>query len=172
MERLKVLEVIRTVDNHSFQPMLNVTFQAALEPLQDSKIQEGNEKAYADFGRELMKMIELAVPKRAPGIIIYSMNMPVDRAKYIKADGEPFEIYLEASTWKLESLGEIEDCMLQAAGPDADIFFYKLLSHEIVIEEAGTLKKKIIYMVRFAFVTRETRKDYHVEHCVSHQQGD
>ena len=167
MEKLRVLDVIKLIDPNTFQPMINVTFQAALEPIQDEAARDGDEKAYASFGRELMKKIELAVPKRAPGLIIYNMDAPTGYASYASPEGD-FRVSIEASSCNLDSLGELEDRLQAIAGPNADIFLYTLRSVETVDRE---MKRKVVYLIRFAYVSEEMRKNNRIEHCVSHHQG-
>jgi hypothetical protein len=155
---IKVIEVIKAHDRSSFEPTLTVTFQMS-----------GDEIGPERLGRELLTKIGLFTPKRSPGTIIYNMKGPTEYAEYLNISGDPYRVNLEARTYLVPNLTDLEEIFKQEAGDDADIFFYKILSRERITPE---LKKEIIYMCRFAFVSSEFRNAHSIEHCVSHQQGE
>jgi hypothetical protein len=164
----KIVDIIKTVDAKSFKPQILITFQADLEQLQDDKSTYGD-KAYNMFAKDLFNKVDLFEPERTPGIALYHVDMPITRVEYFTKSNDSFTINLQAETAKSDDLN-LERLFTEIAGENADIFLMSIRS-AITIDN-DTLKRKMYYLVRFASVSEEFRKEKNLKKCISHRQND
>jgi hypothetical protein len=150
---MKIDDVKKVVDPNSFQPKYIVQLTLDAESIGNGSGPNINQS----LGQSLVDQIKTFQQPRPAGLAVYQMHGPCMRATYLTGAGEKYSWTLEAVTRKCESIFTAFQEIVDAEGPNCDLFFYSASSQIVAFPDVYT-PNEYAYMVRYAVVTEAMRK--------------